>query len=98
MKARYTDGTLVDAGDRVRYHQQPGGLLSPETDVDGNVKWHYGTAETLPWYQEPDIRERMLDRMATVGGVDPDELHCRYDDPHFGSRYGHMAPHVIERA
>lgn len=35
---RYTDGTQVTAGDRVRYRQAPGGILPPSTE------WRYGTA------------------------------------------------------
>ncbi len=35
--ARYTDGTLVREGDRIRYHQAPGGML-PHGD------WRYGIA------------------------------------------------------
>ena len=37
----YTDGTPVQAGDRIRYHQAPGGML-PHGD------WVYGVAPHLP--------------------------------------------------
>lgn len=36
----YTDGSLVKQGDRIRYHQAPGGILA-------HGKWQYGTAEHL---------------------------------------------------
>ena len=36
---QYTDGSTVQPGDSVRYHQAPGGLLPPEPG------WKYGTAE-----------------------------------------------------
>lgn len=92
MIARYTDGSPVQRGDRVRYHQHPGGILAPDTDLDGNIRWHYGTAEPLPWYQER--REEMLAAYHQgKRGLDPDELHCHGDDGH----WYHMAPHVIER-
>ena len=39
--ATYTDGTPVQQGDSIRYHQAPGGLL-PHGD------WDYGTAEFYP--------------------------------------------------
>jgi hypothetical protein len=41
--ARYTDGTLVRHGDKIRYHQAPGGLLPPGAGADGDI-WNYGTA------------------------------------------------------
>lgn len=102
MIARYTDGSVVQEGDRVRFHQAPGGLMSPETDADGNIKWLYGIAAKFPGYQER--RDEMLDRIEREGyGIDPDELHCKYE-PQPGSLwrssggYAHMAPHIIERA
>ena len=95
MIARYTDGTIVKEGDRVRYHQRPGGLMSPPRNPDGSIKWHEGIAAKYPPYQER--REELLAR----GHIDPDELHClRTADNGIWSRagsYGHMAPHIIER-
>ena len=38
----YTDGTEVRVGDRIRYHQQFGGLMSPDS-INGDY-WNYGTA------------------------------------------------------
>ena len=38
---RYTDETLVAAGDKIRYHQAPGGLLPAG-------EWREGTAVTDP--------------------------------------------------
>lgn len=43
---RYTDGTAVRVGDRIRYHQAPGGLMAPASDADGYV-WTYGVAVAL---------------------------------------------------
>lgn len=37
----YTDGTRVQEGDHIRYHQAPGGLM-PHGD------WRYGVAARLP--------------------------------------------------
>lgn len=95
MIALYTDGTPVQEGDRVRYHQAPGGLMAPPSDARGNVIWHYGIAAKFPGYQER--REELLER----GHIDPDELHClRTVDSGLWSKagsYGHMAPHIIER-
>ena len=99
MQARYTDGTPVQEGDRVRYHQSLGGLMSPPSNPDGSIKWYTGTATTFPPYQED--RDAMLARRARDGGgTDPDELYCKYDEGQGwmgAGEYGHMAPHVIER-
>lgn len=99
MKARYTDGSLVAEGDRIRYHQTPGGLMAPPSDGHGNIIWHEGIAAKYPPYQER--RDEMLLRIEKKGyGIDPDELHCKYDPGHgsgWGGEYGHMAPHIIER-
>lgn len=37
----YTDGTPVAEGDRIRYHQAPGGLMA-------HGDWRYGVAARLP--------------------------------------------------
>lgn len=37
----YTDGTRVQEGDRIRYHQAPGGLMA-------HGDWRYGVAARLP--------------------------------------------------
>lgn len=37
----YTDGTPVQEGDRIRYHQAPGGLMA-------HGDWRYGVAVRLP--------------------------------------------------
>lgn len=39
--AHYTDGTPVKEGDRIRYHQAPGGILPPPM--------HYRNGELTPW-------------------------------------------------
>ncbi len=93
MIARYTDGTIVQEGDRVHYHQHTGGLLAPEANADGTIKWHEGIAAKYPPYQER--REELLAR----GFIDPDELHCKVFEPAspWDSGYMHMAPHIIER-
>lgn len=97
MIALYTDGTPVQEGDRVRYHQHPGGMMAPESNSDGTVKWHTGFAVKLPWYQGPENAERRAS--ALRAGIDPDELACEYHERSgWGSQYGHMAPHIIERA
>ncbi|MBO0676816.1 hypothetical protein JRC04_05005 [Mycolicibacterium sp. S2-37] len=99
MIALYTDGTPVREGDRVRYHQTPGGLMAPPSNPDGSIKWHEGIARRYPYTDEQ--RQRLLDRRVREGyGIDPDELHCYgVDDWCGGDRmaYLHMAPHIIER-
>jgi len=90
MKAFYTDGSEVKEGDRVRYHQTPGGLLSPETNLDGSIKWHEGIAEKYP--RSDEERARLLER----GIMDPDELHCHKFERSVWGEWGHMAPHIIE--
>lgn len=91
MIAHYTDGSAVQRGDRVRYHQTPGGILSPATNLDGTIQWHYGTAEPYPPYQER--REELLTAYEQESWrIDPDELYCHGDDGH----WYHMAPHIIE--
>lgn len=60
MQACYTDGTPVQEGDRIRYHQTPGGLL-PHGD------WTYGTAAKVPTHYR---------QAPYVGAyLDPDELY-----------------------
>lgn len=89
MIARYTDGAPVIEGDRVRYHQMPGGLMAPQRfwTSDGWAIWREGIAAKFPGHQER--REELLTR----GYIDPDELHLLGRD----GRYYHMAPHIIER-
>lgn len=36
----YTDGSLVKQGDKIRFHQAPGGIMA-------HGDWQYGTAEYL---------------------------------------------------
>lgn len=91
MIARYTDGTAVQEGDHVRYHQDPGGLLAPATNHDGSTRWYEGIATKLPDYQE------RRDELLAAGYIDPDELHCKFFEPTVWGDYGHMAPHIIER-
>ncbi|MEB3023057.1 MULTISPECIES: hypothetical protein [Mycolicibacter] len=92
MIAHYTDGSVVQPGDRVRYHQTPGGLMSPETELDGSIKWHYGTAKPHPRHQERRV-EMLAAYEQEDWRQDPDELYCHGDD----GRWYHMAPHIIER-
>lgn len=49
-RARYTDGTPVSEGDRIRYRQAPGGL------VPRSSAWRYGYAEKLarPYSDSPN--------------------------------------------
>lgn len=68
MQAKYTDGTPVQEGDRVRYHQTPGGLLPPGD-------WREGVAVPYPYPE--DRREGLI-----AAGVDPDELHV-FDGEHY---------------
>lgn len=46
--ARYADGALVQEGDKIRYHQAPGGLLPA-----GN--WVYGTARKFSRREDDDF-------------------------------------------
>ena len=39
--ANYTDGSPVQEGDRIRYHQAPGGILPPPM--------HYRNGKRTPW-------------------------------------------------
>lgn len=45
-EARYTDGTLVQEGDSIRYHQAPGGILPPSVHYRNGERtiWKNGTA------------------------------------------------------
>lgn len=86
----YTDGTPVRAGDRIRYHQAPGGLLPPPSDGRGNVAWREGVAIPLSERDNPTPERRAQ----MIGyGIDPDELVLRDRD---GRCYG-LLGHVIER-
>ena len=93
----YTDGTPVKIGDRIRYRQQPGGLL-PAGD------WKEGVAAIPPWYLEPEKRARMIAFNEREGylALDPDEIHMEaLDNP--GTRYERtayymIAGHIVERA
>ena len=89
--ATYTDGSLVREGDRIRYHQALGGLMSPSVDANGSM-WKYGTAVRL--YQSDDERARAIEHMQDV-----DELVIEFDPEYrsvWGGR-GHLFSHVIER-
>lgn len=90
-RATYTDGSLVQEGDRIRYHQALGGLMSPSVDANGSM-WKYGTAVRL--YQSDDERADAIKRMHDV-----DELVIQLDPEYctvWGSRC-HLFGHVIER-
>lgn len=80
--ALYTDGTPVQEGDSIRYHQQPGGLMA-------HGPWRYGIAQPAP--ADSGWRE-MAERS---NWLDPDELFLY--DPTTDRRYG-IVGHVIERA
>ncbi len=91
-RATYTDGSLVMAGDKVRYHQALGGLMSPSTDLDGNM-WNYGTAVPIPQYQDdPERRARAADY-----GIDVDELVLQCESGPYKGSLCHLFSHVIER-
>lgn len=93
MIARYTDGTIVEEGDLIRFHEHTGGLLAPPSNDDGSIKWHEGIAAKSPLYQQR--REELL----ALSLIDPDELRCKISDTTslwYGS-YLPMAGHVIER-
>ena len=86
--ARYTDGTLVQEGDRIRYHQAPGGIFAPGD-------WRYGVAKKYP------RTERELESMAAynerhgVLSLDPDELYL-FDGEHHYNIVGHVVEAVSE--
>jgi hypothetical protein len=43
LEATYTDGSPVIKGDRIRYRQQPGGILP------ASMEWKKGVASKCPW-------------------------------------------------
>ena len=86
----YVDGTPVRVGDHIRYHQAPGGFLSPPTDGMGNVLWRKGVAAHLSECAPLSPKQRA--EMVRVG-LDPDEVVLCADD---GVVYG-IHGHVIER-
>ena len=88
-RATYADGSLVQVGDQIRYHQAPGGLMAPSRDADGDTIWHYGTAVKIPWYQD-DAERRAT---AHSHGIDVDEIVLQCED----SRLCNLFGHVIER-
>ena len=100
MIARYTDGTLVQAGDSIRYHQQPGGML-PAGD------WKYGTAALYPYSDEQLARMEAYRIAQEAKGygvmMDPSELHLMREEAVGGystetrTAYYHIAGHVVER-
>lgn len=45
---KYSDGTYVSAGDTIRYHQAPGGILAPGA-------WKYGTAVDYEVFGGPSL-------------------------------------------
>ncbi len=98
MIALYTDGTPVQPGDKIRYRQQPGGLL-PAGD------WKEGIAALFP--HTPEAVERIRKYNESHGGetlLDPDELHLQREEPVGGystatrTAYYHIAGHIVERA
>lgn len=97
-EAHYTDGAVVAEGDHIRFHQAPGGLLSPASDAHGDVLWVEGVAERTGWPKlrsTVEDRQRIVDYMLKVGSnlCHPDEL-CLVDAK--GRRYN-LVGHVIER-
>lgn len=96
--ARYTDGTPVREGDRIRYRQTPGGILpaSPE--------WKRGTARKFPHTPEAVARIRAYnDRFGGDTLLDPDELYLFREETTGGYRpelrpaYFHIVGHIVER-
>ncbi|MFZ2242788.1 MAG: hypothetical protein WAV90_25090 [Gordonia amarae] len=80
--AAYTDGTLVRAGDRIRYRQQPGGLMG------AYPQWREGVASRHPKYRDDAAR-----REAIACGLDVDELVLLDAN---GNTYT-IAGHIVER-
>ena len=77
----YTDGTPVREGDLARYHQAPGGLLTPSS-LDGDI-WNYGTI----------VR---VEQTGSVSSWYPD-LYLKVErGPYAGSTCG-LLGHVIEK-
>jgi hypothetical protein len=87
-KVTYTDGTPVKPGDRIRYHQAPGGLL--ETHNTGN--WTYGTAVLIDSIV-PGVQELVIENESTAswGGREKYNLygHVVERDPRKTSRHVH---------
>ncbi len=91
--ATYSDGSLVRVGDNIRYHQAPGGLMSPPVKQlpDGSsTVWCHGTAVLMPWYETQERRTQ-----ATALGVDVDEVVLKCDT--CGGSYHSLFSHVIEK-
>lgn len=86
----YTDGSPVREGDRIRYHQAPGGLLPPPSDAHGNVLWTTGTAVHDSMLSVPPE----LRRKAELAGNPYQELVLRTEE---GRKYMITGGHIIER-
>lgn len=79
--ARYGDGTPVQEGDHIRYHQAPGGLMSPPM--------HFRNGEFTPWTEGVAV---MIERPTqSIFGKHEIVL-----EDEAGRRYG-LVSHVIER-
>lgn len=102
MIARYTDGTPVEEGDSIRYHQAPGGILPASTE------WKYGTARKYPHTPEQRARIDAYNEAQAAKGLgsmlDPDELHLSREEttggyhPEPRTAYYHIAGgHIVER-
>lgn len=92
QRATYADGSLVLEGDRIRYHQAPGGLMAPGSDPDGNI-WNYGIAVKEPRYaNDPEARER-----ATAHGIDVDELFLQCESGPYKGSLCMIYSHVVEK-
>lgn len=103
MIARYTDGTPVEEGDRIRYRQAPGGILP------ASGGWTYGVARKYP--HAPEQLARWADYVAAQAAkglstmFDPDELHLAREEITGGYRpkprtayYMIAGGHIVERA
>lgn len=92
-RATYGDGSLVKVGDNIRYHQAPGGLMSPPVKQlpDGSsTVWCHGTAVLMPRYGTQERRAQ-----ATALGVGVDEVVLKCDI--CAGRYHFIFGHVIEK-
>lgn len=95
--ARYTDDSLVQAGDQIRYRQTPGGILAADRD------WTYGIAALYP-HSEASV-EQMTSFNKTQGytALDPNELHLMHERPMGGystdtrTEYLYIVGHIVER-
>lgn len=84
--AKYTDGTSVQEGDRIRFKQASGGILPPSEE------WRYGVAR--PDRRNPEVQELHAAYAARMGiDFNRDELYL-FDD----GRYFNIVGHIVERA